>query len=298
MKHIMLIALIFLSFNSSGQTKNNEIETILLDCLTESYQDQKVDINKELDKLENYLIENESLKSSLGQSYFDFYSEIVKLNDFQATLDYNRFENIYKLKPSEFYKVDCLEKLISIDSAIIANSKYYQMTVAIRKAAADEVSPSNFARAITSVLSPSDFDKPYYRAVALLAIAYTANPDIGLEKQLRMTDNEDISSYEIITVSMTDKNQIVLNGNFVNQEELKRNLSGFIKTNKSNHLIKIQADNGTTYGFYLKVQEAIMIVYNDLRDELAQEKFNKPFYELNKNEQKEIRKIYPARLKE
>lgn len=244
------------------------------------------------------MIESKSLKSSSGKSYFNFYQEIAKLNDIPATLDYDRFDNIYKLTPSQFYSADCLEELKRLDSTAIANSKYNQLTIAIQQAADDEVSPSNIAKVITSVLSPSDFDKSYYRAVALLTIAYTANPDIGIERQLLPTDNEDFSSNEVMTVSLTDKNQIVLNGNLVNQEDLKTTLNGFIKTNKSNHLIKFQADKGTSYDFYLKVQEAIKCVYNDLRDQLAKEKFNKPYRELTENELKEISEIYPFRIRE
>jgi biopolymer transport protein ExbD len=298
MKHIIPIALLFLSFSSCGQTKNNEIESILLGCLTKSYEEQQVDINKELDLLEKYLIESKSLKSSSGQSYFDFYQEIVRLNDIPATLDYDRFDNIYKLTPNQFYSTDCLEELKRLDSTAIANSKYNQMTVAIQQAADDEVSPSNIAKAITSVLTPSDFDKPYYRAVALLTIAYTANTEIGLERQLITVDNEDFSSYEVMTITTTDKNQIILNGKTITQEELEKKLVEFIQTNKSNHQIQFQADKGTSYDFYLRVQETIKTVYNDLRVKLAKEKFNKSYNELNEDEQKEIREIYPFRLKE
>ena len=292
------MGILFLSISSCGQTKETELEEILLGCLNQSYGEQQVDINNELDELEAYLIESKSLESTTGQSYFDFYKQIVRLNDIPATLDYGRFENIYKLTPNQFYSVDCLEELKQLDSTTIANSKYNQMTVAIQKAASDEVSPSKIAKAITSVLSPSDFDTPYYRAVALLTIAYTANPDNGLERQLTQDDSEDNNAYEIITVSTTDKNQITLNGKKVSQEELKSTLRDFIKSNNSNHLIKFQADKGTSYDFYLKVQDAIKIVYNDLRDELANEKFDKTYNELNENEQKEIKEIYPFRIKE
>lgn len=298
MRHIIPIALLFLSFSSCGQTKNNEIESILLDCLTKSYGEQQVNINKELDLLEKYLIESKSLKSSSGQSYFDFYQEIVRLNDIPATLDYDRFDNIYKLTPTQFYSADCLEELKRLDSTAIANSKYHQMTVAIQQAADDEVSPSNIAKAITSVLTPSDFEKPYYRAVALLTIAYTANTEIGLERQLITVDNEDFSSYEVMTITTTDKNQIILNGKTITQEELEKKLVEFIQTNKSNHQIQFHADKGTSYDFYLRVQETIKTVYNDLRVKLAKEKFNKSYNELNEDEQKEIREIYPFRLKE
>lgn len=101
------IDLIF-SLNSCGQTKGTEIESILLDCLVKSYNEQEVNINQELDKLETYLIESKSLKSSKGQSYFDFYKETINLNDIPTTLDFDKFENIYKLTPNAFYSVDCL----------------------------------------------------------------------------------------------------------------------------------------------------------------------------------------------
>ena len=93
-----------------------------------------------------------------------------------------RFDNIYKLTPSQFYSTNCLEEIKRIDSTAISNSKYTQITVAIQKAVEEDVSPSNIAKAITNVLNPSDFDIPYYRAIALISIAYTANVDRGLEK--------------------------------------------------------------------------------------------------------------------
>lgn len=298
MRQIALILTLFLSFSSCGQTKNNEIESILHDCLVKSYKEQQVNINQELDELEKYLISSKSLKSSAGQSYFDFYKEIAELNDIPATLDYDRFENIYKLTPNEFYSADCLDKLKRLDSTTIANSKYSQMTFAIQNAAQNEVSPSSIAKAITSVLKPSDFDKQYYRAVALLTIAYTANSDVGLQRQLKTKDNEDNATYESILVTLTEEDQIILNENEISQEELKTTLTEFIKANGSNHVINFRADEGTSYDFYLRVQETIKTVYNDLRVKLAKEKFNKSYNELNEDEQKEIREIYPFRVKE
>lgn len=298
MKQLILLGILFLCFSSCGQTKEAELEEILLDCLKQSYGEQQVNISEELDKLETYLIKSKSLKSSSGQSYFDFYEQIVQINDIPATLDNNRFQNIFKLTPNQFYSADCHEELKKLDSTTIANSKYTQMTVAIQKAAQDEVSPSNIAKAITSVLSPSNFDNPYYRAIALLTIAYTANTDTGFKRQLAQNENEDDNAYEIMKVTTTDKNQITLNGKEVSQEELKSALSDFIKTNNSNHLVKFQADKGTSYDFYLKVQDSIKSVYIDLRDELANEKFSKSYNELNENEKKEIREIYPNRIRE
>ena len=298
MRQIALILTLILSFSSCGQTKDTEIESILLDCLVKSYKEQQVNINQELDELEKYLISSNSLKSSAGQSYFDFYQEIAELNDIPTTLDYDRFENIYKLTPNEFYSAHCLEQLKRLDSTTIANSKYSQMTFAIQNAAQSEVSPSSIAKAITSVLTPSDFDKQYYRAVALLTIAYTANSDVGLQRQLKTNENEDNATYESILVTLTEEDQIILNENEISQEELKTILTEFIKANGSNHVISFRADKGTSYDFYLKIQDQIGSVYNELRNELAMTKYNQTFKELTDDQQNEIKRTYPTRIKE
>ena len=99
-----------------------------------------------------------------------------------------------------------------------------------------------------------------------------------------------------MTITTTEKNQIILNGNNISQEVLKSTLTNFVKTNKSHHLIKFQADMETSYDFYLRVQNQIALVYNEIRNELAMEKFNKPFTELSEEQQKEIKRIYPTRI--
>ena len=297
MKKIALILTLFLSLSSYGQTKDIEIESILLECLVESYMERQVDINHELDKLEKYLIDKEYIKSSAGQAYFDFNKKITELNDIPVTLDYETFKNIYILTPNQVYSVDCLERLKQFDSATVANSKYSHMTIAIQHETPDEISPSSISKAITSVLSPSDFDKEYYRAIALLAIAYTANP-IGLERQLETNDNKNYTAYQSIMVSTTEKDQILLNGKEVTQDELRATLTEFIKTNKSNHLIRFQADMGTSYDFYLKVQDQITLVYTEIRNELALEKYNQTLKDLTDDQKNEIKRIYPTRIKE
>ena len=297
MKHFFLIATLLLLLTSCGQPSNSEIEPILLKCLIQSYQNKQIDINSELDKLEDYLIENGSLKSSSGQSYYDFYNQIVELDDIPVTLDYDKFENIYKLTPSEFYQVDCLEQLKGIDTTAFKKTKYYQMTVAIQKATVNGATPSKIASAIISVLNLSDFEEAYYRDIALLTIAYTSNADTGIRRQLAH-ETKHYGESEDMTIAVTDKNQIILNGNNVSPEELKRNLSDFINSNKANHQILLHFDNGTAYDFYVAVQGDIKSVYTDLRNDLANEKFNKPYKNLTENEQKEIKEIYPSRIKE
>lgn len=183
MKYLITTTILILTLISCHQTKESELNSILLDCIIQSYQEKDIDIISELDELEDYLIESKYLKTSSGQSYYDFFQKIIQINEIPATLDIDRFENIYKLTPDKFYNADCLEKLKSIDSTVIVKSKYHQMKLSMQKASSKGINPSNMARAITEVLTPADFEHPYFRATALLSIAYTSDIGNGLKKR-------------------------------------------------------------------------------------------------------------------
>lgn len=63
-----------------------------------------------------------------------------------------------------------------------------------------------------------------------------------------------------------------------------------------NHIISVQADNGTSYSACLEIQDALVTAYEELRDELANEKFGVPFSQCSKEEKDAIRKVYPPKI--
>jgi len=298
MKHLTLIALFFLTlFTACGQVEENEIEAILFDCLIESYNQQGVDLQLELDSLESYLIENESLTSSSGQSYSDFYQQIVELDDIPATLDYDKFENIYAINPSQYYSTDCLEKLNTIDSTELANSKHIRMHLAIEKASVNGVSPSAIASAITGVLGPTDFDHPYYRATALLTIAHTCTGTDNLKQLEQPIPGKDASTAVKMTVFVTENTLLVVGTDTVDKEKLHKVLYEFIEVN-THHTIQLEAESGTHYDFYVEVQDLLARVYMALRNDLAMASYDKSFSELPTERQEEIRAFYPTSIVE
>ena len=64
------------------------------------------------------------------------------------------------------------------------------------------------------------------------------------------------------------------------------------------HVISLQNDRGSSYQAYISVQNELVAAYNELRDELAQEKFGVTYAELNDAQQKAVREIYPQRISE
>ena len=65
-----------------------------------------------------------------------------------------------------------------------------------------------------------------------------------------------------------------------------------------NHVISLRCDRGSSYSVYLAVQNELVAAYNELRDELAMKQFGRSYAELNEDEQKAIREIYPQKISE
>jgi hypothetical protein len=66
----------------------------------------------------------------------------------------------------------------------------------------------------------------------------------------------------------------------------------------SKQVVSLQNDRGTSYGMYIKVQNELIAAYNEVRDEESKKRFGKIFKDLNEEQQKVIKDIYPQRISE
>ena len=292
MTRLLTILLAIQVFSSCGQNAER-VETILFNCLTESYKSEGVDLENQLNMFELYLIKNGSLESTSGQAYFDFYNKIVEVNDIPVITDFNKFQGLYKLRPDQYYSPECLTRLSLIDSNEIKASKYYDLTLAMQNLKSNtNISPSIVAKEIISVLDASDFDKSYYRSIALLTIANTANIELGLTTKLPPIEKQEgnYEDFANITVAISASEEICADKTVIEKEELKSQLRNFILKNESEHVIYFQTDRGTSYDFYLRTQDLIKEIYNELREMKSQEQYGKSFDSLSDIEKKEIKK--------
>ena len=67
-----------------------------------------------------------------------------------------------------------------------------------------------------------------------------------------------------------------------------------------NHIISVQTDRSTKYEVYFQIQNELMAAYNELRDELAREKFGKYYRHLDpeSDEALAVRGVYPLKISE
>ena len=65
-----------------------------------------------------------------------------------------------------------------------------------------------------------------------------------------------------------------------------------------NHIISVQTDRSTSYEVYFQIQNELMAAYNELRNELAREKFGKYYRDLTEDESLAVRGVYPLKISE
>ena len=64
------------------------------------------------------------------------------------------------------------------------------------------------------------------------------------------------------------------------------------------HVISVQTDRGTPYNMYFQVQNELVAAYNELRNELAKQKFGREYQYLKDEEKLAIRQYYPQNISE
>ncbi len=156
-------------------------------------------------------------------------------------------------------------------------------------------------------------------------VTTTMDTDTGLARRLpppvpdEQDDTPPIKDRNVFTVLLNSKNQLLVKGKPMRVEELKDATKEFILNptrNKkmpefkqveveffrlveiSKGVISLQNDNGTQYAQYLMVQNELQRAYSEVRNEFSRKEWGKTYAELEKEEQKIVRTIYPQRISE
>jgi len=164
-------------------------------------------------------------------------------------------------------------------------------------------------------------------------VTTTMDTDTGLIRKLppvvdEITDPPPIKQRNIFEILVNANDQLLVEGEYMQITELREAAKAFIASEPGNptmpefketeieglgvvqvskQIISLQNDNGTSYEMYIKVQNELVAAYNELRNDFAQQKFNKPYTELvqksgssdaMKMKMKAVKKFYPQRISE
>ncbi len=168
-----------------------------------------------------------------------------------------------------------------------------------------------------------------FQLLIFFFVATTMNTDKGLLRKLPpmpdpnvIQEKVDVKERNVFLVLVNRNNQLLVENQLMSIRELRAAAKEFIENpyDKSDlpekepidvpyfgqvmitkyHVISLQNDRGTSYGTYIAVQNELTAAYNELRNELAQHKFNVKFDDLDEDDPRRdaIETIYPLRISE
>jgi biopolymer transport protein ExbD len=157
-------------------------------------------------------------------------------------------------------------------------------------------------------------------------VTTTMDVDSGLERRLpQWVDPEDLENDDqikernVFVVNVNKDNLLLVEGEYAEIEDLRERAKEFMENPYDDEelpekepqqipffgevmvtkgVISLRNDVGTRYGTYIAVQNELVAAINELRDELAQERFGKLYVDLDDEQQDAIRDIYPSRISE
>ena len=151
--------------------------------------------------------------------------------------------------------------------------------------------------------------------------------DMGLARRLPPPPDKqqkkqeiDVKKRNMLVVLISSTNQVLCGGEYMDIKQVKAKAKQFIANvnNDPNlpekeeadvpffgkmmvckpHIISLQNDRGTQYQAYIRVQNELAAAYNELRDEVAKQKWGKTFAELDEKQQEAVQMIYPQKISE
>jgi len=167
-----------------------------------------------------------------------------------------------------------------------------------------------------------------YMLLIFFLVTTTMDIDSGLERRLPQWVNPEdvdetppIKERNIFVVLVNKDNQLLVEGTPSRVEDLREKAKEFLtnpmdlpnlpeKTIKEipffgprevltgSAVISLRNDIGTTYGTYIMVQNELVAAINELREEISQDKFGKPFSKLNEDQKDAVQEVYPLKISE
>lgn len=182
-------------------------------------------------------------------------------------------------------------------------------------------------RKVPDINSSSTADIAFLLLIFFL-ITTSMDTDKGLTRQLPpppekdQKDNNDdkIKERNILQVYLNLYDQLMVNGEIMDVSQLRDKAKEFIANKDDNeklpakspkeveffgtvmvtdkHVVSLQNDRASSYQAYMNVQNELVAAYNELRDELAMEKWGKKYADLAEEQKAAIREIYPQKISE
>jgi Biopolymer transport protein len=180
-------------------------------------------------------------------------------------------------------------------------------------------------RKVPEINSSSTADIAFIILIFFL-VTTSMDTDRGLARRLPEPPQQDqktdikIKERNILVVYLNKDDQLMVGNDYAQISDLRKRVKDFIsnpyndeklpeKNSKvieffgpmmvtDQHVVSLQNDRGSSYDSYISIQNELVAAYNELRNEVSQQKWGKDYMALSEDQQKAVRDIYPQRISE
>ena len=136
------------------------------------------------------------------------------------------------------------------------------------------------------VTTSMDVDKGLFRLL----------PSPEPQKQLKTETIVDKNT--LMALHVTADHRLLLNDKPIEVSRLKGEIIRFVNRLGNRHLISIESDREADYDLYFRMQNQIMMAYNEIRNQYAMKHFGKAFDALSSSQKESVRKNCQQRVTE
>lgn len=288
-KIIILISLLI--FIYSCNHNDYKIENKIHKCIIDNFSSKNIDIIKLVREYEEYLVNNNVLKSKKGEAYVEFFKLIIEKNDIPKIQMNDKFIELYSINPNDLYSIDCLKNIKIENIEEFNSSKYSKLIDKMNNL--KELSPSNVAKIILNNLNSQDFENEYYKTITLITIVKMSEVSSIIDKNTKFNSNNAIkeNKYEnIINIHLTENNSIEFNKVEISKVQLQNKLE--TNLTKPSTQINLTYSKETKYDFFLEIQSLIFDTNKKIKEQKSIDLYNKSYKNLNKIEKNNIDSLF------
>lgn len=177
------------------------------------------------------------------------------------------------------------------------------------------------ARRGTSEINAGSMADIAFLLLIFFLVTTTMDQDTGIQVQLPPSelpkDPPDIPERNLFEIVVNANNDMLVEDEYMEIEDLREAAKAFIDNNgegsctycngnqdpkssdKPNEaILSIALDNSTTYDMYITIRNELNAAYRELREDLSQTLYGKPYKDLSEDERKDIEAKYPLVISE
>ncbi|WP_160129495.1 hypothetical protein [Kordia antarctica] len=275
-----------------------------MNCIYSSLPDNGVELITILKKAEQILIEEELLKDGSGESYLKLYKNIEKATDGKLQ-DLRVAEYIQKMMQKDLdvdNYVNCMQEFMQ--SPKFLDSKLNKLNKFINLARSETNTPEikTLVNNMLTVFEATDFEHNYYKYLTFLLLDKYNQTDFEIQNIDRSLPKETAPKIsasaleQAFKIEMQPEEVLFVNGEKTPRNSLRKKVITYLRKHKSESIISVKYDMKIPYSFYIVVQNEMVGAFEEVRNELAKQKFNSSFDDLTQEQQEEIKKTYPMKI--